>query len=67
MKAGDLIKYWFARAYPVTGILLKKYELDGVLAQSRYLYTIEVMENSGCVSSFDVYVGDRVEVISEAQ
>lgn len=66
MKPGDLVKYWFARKYPVTGVLLKKYELGNVIAQSRYLYTIEILEGSGCVSSFDVYVGDHVEVISES-
>ena len=68
MKTGDLVKYWFARKYPVFGLVIRKWEYPcdhSALPQGTYIYSVEIMENNGQVSAFDIHVGDQWEVISE--
>ena len=65
MNPGDLVMYWLARKYPVFGLVLRKYECDhSALPQGTYMFSVEIMENNGQVSSFDIHVGDQWEVIN---
>ena len=68
MNPGDFVRYYFARKYPVIGIVLRKWEYEGsndVSTHGTYVYSVEIMENNGVVGVFDIHVGDEWEILSE--
>lgn len=73
MKPGDLVRYWFARKYPVFGTVLNLKRLEGhrfsegSIEHPSYLYTIDILNVEGMIECFDVYEGDTWEVINEAR
>lgn len=60
-----MVRYWFARKYPVTGLVVNKIDLCDGDQQGTYLYTVDIMENDGRISAFDVHNGDRFNVLCE--
>ncbi len=63
MKAGDLITYYFSSRYPFTGVVLKKWKINTIRTfTDTYGYTIEILECTGVISTFDIHHGDRWEV-----
>lgn len=61
MRVGDYVTYYFAGKYPVTGIVLKVWNLynyPSTLAGT-YEYTVEILEVGGRVSTFDIHRGDE--------
>lgn len=70
MNPGDFVRYWFSQKYPIIGIVLRKWDYDLMnvpVKHGTYLYTVDIMENSGEISAFDIHEGDEFEVISEAR
>lgn len=68
MNLGDLVTYWFAGKYPCMGIVVKKWDWNTGEARAplgTYMYSIEILENNGRVSMFDIHEGDSWEVHSE--
>ncbi len=68
MNVGEFVTYFFARKYPHTGIVVRKRdytEADRVLSAGSYLYTVDILEDSGCISTFDIHMGDMWKVILE--
>lgn len=67
MKVGNLVTYFFSGRYPYTGIVMKKWKVPTrtLAFPIMYEYTVEILENTGNLSTFDVYEGDKWEVLSE--
>ena len=66
MRVGDLVKYWFARECLVFGVVIEKcdYEINNVVEQGTYLYSVGILESDGVVEKFDIHERDEWEVIS---
>ena len=68
MKPGDLVRYLFARKFPVFGVVIEKFDYEMNQFPPRhgtYLYTVEILGEDGKVEVFDIHKGDEWEVISE--
>ena len=65
MKPGDLVRYWFARKYPVFGVVTEKYsyEADHPVQPGTYLYSVVILVDGGSKEIFDIHEGDKWEVI----
>lgn len=65
MRPGDFITYFFAGKYPYTGVVIKVWKSDHSSYLSTYEYTIEILENTGRLSVFDIHTGDVWNVWNE--
>jgi len=67
MKTGDLIRYWFARKYPIFGVVIEKYdyEINNIIQEGTYLYTVDILQTDGTIEKFDIHKGDKWELIGE--
>lgn len=66
MKTGDLIRYWFARKYPIFGVVIEKYDYEiKYITQETYLYTVDILKPDGTIEKFDIHKGDKWELIGE--
>lgn len=67
MRVGDLIRYWFARKYPVVGVVTEKhdYNLTTPIQKGTYLYSVKILKNDCTIETFDIHEGDNWEVLSE--
>lgn len=61
-----MVLYWFAGKYPYVGLVVRRVVLNHEPLYSTYLYTAEIMENDGRLSTFDVHDGDRFEILCES-
>ena len=68
MKTGDLIRYWFARKYPIFGVVIEKYDYEiKYIQKGTYLYTVDILKPDGTMEKFDIHEGDKWELIGETR
>ena len=68
MKPGDLIRYMFARKYPIFGVVIEKHDhelnqFQPSPRQGTYLYTVKILEENGRIEVLDIHQGDLWEVL----